>query len=163
MADRPTTQMLKPKTSARPVADPQSLRKQIDEFRRSQTQIIKDSISELEANREEVERQARLALDEIANQISEFEKLLDDVEGIGSGEPHANGGVSKNMTAEEQLKADARRIVQELRASGSWTSRGELARLVRDGNVEAALATFNADDFEKRGSGDSVEYRWVGL
>ncbi len=163
MADRTTTQVLKPKTTGRPVADPQSLRKQIDDFRRSQSQVIKDSITELEANREEIERQARMALDEIANQIGEFEKLLDDVEGIGAGEPHTNGGANKSMTAEEQLKADARRIVQELRASGSWISRGDLARLVRDGNVEAALATFNADDFEKRGNGDSIEYRWVGL
>lgn len=163
MADRPTTQVLKPKAAGRPVADPQSLRKQIDEFRRSQSQVIKDSINELEANREEIERQARMALEEIAHQIGEFEKLLGDVEGIGSGEPHTNGGVSKDMTAEEQLKADARRIVQELRASGSWISRSDLSRLVRDGNVEAALSTFSPDDFEKRGNGDRVEYRWVGL
>jgi hypothetical protein len=163
MADRTTTQVLKPKATGRAIADPQSLRKQIDEFRRSQSQLIKESISELQANREEIERQARMALEEISHQLGEFEKLLDDVEGIGATEPHTNGGATKDMTAEEQLKADARRIVQELRASGSWISRGDLARLVRDGNVEAALATFNADDFEKRGNGNNVEYRWVGL
>jgi hypothetical protein len=165
MADRPTTQLLKPKAASRPVADPQAVRKQIDEFRRTQSQVIQDSITELQANREEIERQARMALEEIAHQIGEFEKLMGDLDGHGGGAAHTNGGATKDMTAEEQLKADARRIVQELRASGSWISRSELAKLVRDGNVEAALATFSSDDFEKRGTPGSsnVEYRWVGL
>lgn len=163
MADRPTTQVLKPRQSNRAVADPQSVRKQIDEFRRTQSQVIKDSISELQASREEIERQARMALEEIASQLGEFEKLLTEVEGGEGGRPHTNGGSPKDMTAEEQLKADARRVVQELRASGSWIARSDLAKLVRDGNVEAALGTFSPDDFEKRGNGSGVEYRWVGL
>lgn len=164
MADRSTTtQVLKPKAATRSVADPQSVRKQIDEFRRTQSQVIKDSIAELQASREEIERQARMALEEIASQLSEFEKLLAEVEGGQGGRPHTNGGSHKDMSAEEQLKADARRVVQELRASGSWIPRTELAKLVRDGNVEAALATFSPDDFEKRGNGSGVEYRWVGL
>lgn len=162
MADRNSPTVLKPKQTTRPVADPHALRKQIEEFRRSQAQVIRDSITELQANRDEVERQAKLALEELGTQINEFERLLNELERGMPGEG-VNGGATAQLSPDEQLKADARRVVQELRASGSWIRRDELAKLVHNGDVEAALGTFSADDFESRGSGDQIEYRWVGL
>lgn len=150
------------------IGDPQAIRRAIEEFRRQQAQSIRESIGELEAARAEVERQARAAVEDLTAQIGEFTQLLQDLnESLGKAGPAAGNGAARPGNGEpatdERLKADARRVVQELRASGSWLSIAQLSQIIGGGDVEAALATFNPEDLERRGSGRAAEYRWVGL
>lgn len=133
--------------------DPSAILSEIEEFKRSKTQPVRDQIAKLEGDRDEIE-----------GQIEELRRLLDKLEGREPGRASGRGkGGGGDLTGAD-LAAKGADAIKFLRSrAGEWIKGGEIGKAIGYGKVaEAISAATDGEDVERKGQGRNREYKVKG-